>query len=75
VRIRHFGFLGNRFRAARVELCRQLLAHAPVPPAPAHVPGPVTTIWHCPHCGAVMILVERFASEVSVPRCSYFDSS
>ena len=33
VRIRHFGFLGNRFRAARVKLCRQLLAKAPLPPA------------------------------------------
>ena len=26
VRIRHFGFLANRFRAARLKLCRQLLA-------------------------------------------------
>ena len=25
VRIRHFGFLANRFRAARLSLCRQLL--------------------------------------------------
>ena len=35
VRIRHFGFLANRFRAARVKLCRQLLANAPLPPAAA----------------------------------------
>ena len=27
VRIRHFGFLGNRFRAARVILCLQLLVN------------------------------------------------
>jgi hypothetical protein len=75
VRIRHFGFLGNRFRAARVRLCQQLLANAPSPPTSAHIPGPDTALWHCPHCGAVMIIVERFASEASVPRCSYFDSS
>ena len=27
VRIRHFGFLANRFRAPRVSLCRQLLTN------------------------------------------------
>ena len=75
VRIRHFGFLANRFRAARVKLCRQLLANSPLPTAPTHVPGADAAIWHCPHCGAVMIIVERFASEESLSRCSYFDSS
>jgi hypothetical protein len=75
VRIRHFGFLGNRFRAARVQLGRQLLANAPSQTATAQVPQTDAAIWHCPHCGAVMIIVERFASGVPVPRCSYFDSS
>jgi Putative transposase len=37
VRIRHFGFLGNRFRASRVKLCRQLLANPPLTPAPGQV--------------------------------------
>jgi hypothetical protein len=31
-RIRHFGFLGNRYRQAKLALCRQLLAMAPSPP-------------------------------------------
>ncbi|HEY1209481.1 MAG TPA: IS91 family transposase, partial [Terracidiphilus sp.] len=53
VRIRHFGFLANRFRAARVKLCRQLLANSPLPTAPTHVPGADAAIWHCPHCGTV----------------------
>ena len=75
VRIRHFGFLGNRFRAARVKLCRQLLANAPLPPAAAQVPRADAAIWHCPHCGAVMIVIQRFASEESLSGCRYFDSS
>jgi hypothetical protein len=29
-RIRHFGFLGNRYRQAKLDLCRQLLAMQPV---------------------------------------------
>jgi len=75
VRIRHFGFLANRFRAARVKLCRQLLANSPLPTAPTHVPGADAAIWHCPHCGTVMIVIQRFTSEKSLSRCSYFDSS
>jgi predicted RNA-binding Zn-ribbon protein involved in translation (DUF1610 family) len=75
VRIRHFGFLGNRFRAARVMLCRQLLAQAPSPPTTAQVPHTDSAIWHCPHCGTVMIVIQRFTSEESLSRCSYFDSS
>jgi Putative transposase/Transposase zinc-binding domain len=75
VRIRHFGFLGNRFRAARVKLCRQLLTNAPAQPSTAQVPHPEAAIWHCPHCGAVMVIVQRFACEASLSRCSYFDSS
>jgi len=75
VRIRHFGFLANRFRAARVKLCRQLLGQAPLPPTPAQVPQTDAAIWHCPHCGAVMIIIQRFASQESLSRRSYFDSS
>jgi hypothetical protein len=75
VRIRHFGFLANRFRAARVKLCRQLLANAPLPPAATQVPHTDAALWHCPHCGTVMIVLQRFASEASLSGCSYFDSS
>ncbi len=75
VRIRHFGFLGNRFRAARVKFCRQLLASAPVPSAASHVPVADAAIRHCPHCGTVMIIIQRFTSEQSLSRFSYFDTS
>jgi hypothetical protein len=75
VRIRHFGFLANRFRAARVKLCRQLLATDPLPPVSGQVPSADAAIWHCPHCGTVMIVIQRFASGESPSGCSYFDSS
>ena len=74
VRIRHFGFLSNRFRANRLVLCRELLAMIPTV-----LPGPATSAenrptWHCPQCGAAMVIARRFtAAELS--RCSYFDSS
>jgi predicted RNA-binding Zn-ribbon protein involved in translation (DUF1610 family)/predicted Zn-ribbon and HTH transcriptional regulator len=75
VRIRHFGFLGNRFRAARLPLARQLLADRHLPSAPSQIPATDAATWHCPRCGAVMIITERFARELSAARCSYFDSS
>ena len=75
VRIRHFGFLGNRFRAVRVQLCRQLVANVPTQASTAQAPHTDAAIWHCPQCGAVMIFVRRFTSEEALFRCSYFDSS
>jgi hypothetical protein len=76
VRIRHFGFLANRFRVPRVSLCRQLLT----PPSCTHaVPDtpPVAcedSFWHCPNCGATMILLGRFTS-AELSTCTSFDSS
>jgi hypothetical protein len=77
VRIRHFGFLTNRFRATRLALGRQLLASS------ASADQEITThgvqsqsssLWHCPRCDAAMIVIQRFtASELSA--CTYFDSS
>jgi hypothetical protein len=75
VRIRHFGFLANRFRACRLALCRQLLANDPLPPASGQVPSADAAIWHCPHCGAVMVVIQIFTAEHLPSRCSYFDSS
>ena len=73
VRIRHFGFLANRFRAERLALCQQLLAGDP-PPASPQGSSETSSTWHCPHCGAAMMVVHRVtAAELS--RCTYFDSS
>lgn len=74
VRIRHFGFLVNRFRASQLALGRQLLAMSPpASPAPQSADESPST-WHCPHCGAAMVVAQRLtAAELSL--CTYFDSS
>ena len=75
VRIRHFGFLANRSRACRLKLCRQLLANHPLPTTSSPVLSADASIWHCPHCGTVMVVIERCSAEEGSSRCSYFDSS
>jgi hypothetical protein len=76
VRIRHFGFLANRFRASRLAFARQLLAsrNSTEPEVRAHDVPESSSLWHCPRCGASMIVIQRFtAAELSA--CTYFDSS
>src|SRR5438132_11004206 len=77
VRIRHFGFLANRFRASRLALSRQLLSSNSTPPAEGVIcatSSQTSSLWHCPRCGAAMIVIQRFtAAELST--CCYFDSS
>jgi predicted Zn-ribbon and HTH transcriptional regulator len=75
VRIRHFGFLANRFRLSRLKLCRQLLARECLQTTPAPVPNADIAVWHCPHCGSVMVVVQTFTAEQLPSRCGYFDSS
>jgi len=71
VRIRHFGFLANRFRTRLLSLARLLLAS--VPNQEQEPEGGASSTWHCPRCGTPMIVVERF-SAVEL-RCAFFDSS
>jgi len=76
VRIRHFGFLANRFRASRLALGRQLLAYSGSTEHEviAHDVPESSSLRHCPQCGASMIVIQRFtAAELSA--CTYFDSS
>jgi len=75
VRIRHFGFLANRFRVPRRKLCRQLLANDPLPPASSPGLSADASLWHCPPCGTVMVVFQRFRAEELYSRCSYCDSS
>jgi hypothetical protein len=77
VRIRHFGFLANRFRVSRLALCRQLLAgDSSMPQAirSGKVHPESTSLWHCPRCGATMLVVQRFTT-AELSTCMYFDSS
>jgi hypothetical protein len=57
VRIRHFGSLATTCRTARLTVARTLLAQpapaAPTRETPAQRPA---ARWHCPRCGAPMIL-------------------
>jgi hypothetical protein len=76
VRIRHFGYLANRFRVSRLALGRQLLlcGRAQKQTHPQEVHSGSSSLWHCPRCGASMIVIQRFtAAEMST--CIYFDSS
>jgi hypothetical protein len=77
VRIRHFGFLANRFRASRLALSRQLLASSSATDERTRtcdVDSENACLWHCPRCGASMIVIQRFIAE-ELSACTYFDSS
>ena len=77
VRIRHFGFLANRFRASRLALCRQLLASSTSASPENTTPNisyDSTSLWHCPRCGAAMIVIQRLTA-LELSQCLYFDSS
>jgi hypothetical protein len=75
VRIRHFGFLANCFRARRLSLCRQLLTYPScTPAAPDASQASEAAVWHCPHCGAMMVVLQRFTAE-DLSKCVSFDSS
>ena len=76
VRIRHFGFMANYQRSTSFELCRRLLAMAPL--APTIEPHSTTSTWLCPTCRTPLILVERLtAAQIAwrfVSKC-YLDTS
>ena len=61
VRIRSYGVLANRRRAADLACCRRALqARRGQPPAPAsREPSPLPAAWPCPRCGGAMIVLER----------------
>jgi hypothetical protein len=77
VRIRHFGFLANRARASRLALGRQLLASSDSTERVVRtqqVRSESSSLWHCPRCGASMIVIQRFTA-AELLACIYFDSS
>jgi predicted RNA-binding Zn-ribbon protein involved in translation (DUF1610 family) len=64
VRIRNFGFLANRNRAALLPLCLQLLGGAEQSTLSAAQPPTEEThsLWNCPVCGGTMRVVERLSA-------------
>ena len=70
VRIRHFGFLANRFRTQALALCQRLL----MSPPPATNELSQHTV-NCPRCGARMELRQAFTAAELLRRCPVLDSS
>ena len=69
VRIRHFGFLANRRRAATLPLCFQLLGSPQETKAeqPTSSTGDSLRLYRCPKCGGPMKVIERFtATEIQL---------
>jgi hypothetical protein len=72
VRIRHFGFLAHRRRAALLPLCFQFLGRpGNSPPNPgmpqedeegSSIALPSNFSWPCPQCGGPMIILERLTA-------------
>jgi len=65
IRIRFFGFLARRRRAALWPLCQELLeanpgSGSPTPPTPE---APTPAIWICPRCGGPMVAIERLTPQ------------
>lgn len=64
VRIRFSGFLANRNRKQLLPLCRQLLVARPDPtsPRPGVTDAKPCPSWRCPHCGGIMVVIERLTA-------------
>jgi hypothetical protein len=64
VRIRNFGFLANRNRAALLPLCFRLISSAEERAPSAASPSTEEThlLWNCPVCGGTMHVVERLSA-------------
>jgi len=81
-RIRHYGFLANRQREAKLALCRRLLAAEP-PPAPVRLDYRERMrqltgrdLERCARCGGTMIAIGRFsACQLAAHEPMWCDSS
>jgi hypothetical protein len=64
VRIRHFGFLASRRRAALLPLCFQFLSAVWPPQTESETSSAKesTPLWLCPECGGPMVVIERLTA-------------
>ncbi len=77
-RIRHYGFLANGHRAAKLALCRRLLGAAPAAPVveqPGTDPTPPPVPRPCLHCGGLVVLLGIISRPASRRPPSREDSS
>jgi putative transposase/transposase-like zinc-binding protein len=65
VRIRFFGFMANRRRAALLPLCKNLVGAKPPqePLSSETTPADRRSTWSCPMCGAPMVVIERLTAQ------------
>jgi hypothetical protein len=77
VRIRHFGFLANRRRAALLPCCFQLLAPATQSSLAVSdlLLNSSSSLWTCPWCGGPMILLERLTAAQTLLRSPPFPTA
>ena len=75
-RIRHYGFLANGHRAAKLALCRKLLdAKPPMPEAePASEPATSRPLHRCRCCGGTTLVLERLPRQ-RPPREPFWNDS
>jgi len=59
-RIRHYGLLASATHKANIAGARELLAVAPIMPAPEEPPSAPASLPPCPCCGGRMIIIEIF---------------
>lgn len=76
-RIRHYGFLANGHRTARLELCRQLIdTPSPAPEtAPADDAAATLSFDRCSCCGGAMSLLQRLPRRTPPRPSFWYDSS
>jgi hypothetical protein len=73
VKIRHFGFLGNRQRKLRVAQARALLKQAPLPTPVAALTSEPDRV--CPHCGSTRLLLIEVVPRIAAMPPRAVDSS
>ena len=64
----------SRQSVSRVATSRTLPAVPQRSAISRHAPSETPSLWHCPHCGAAMIVIHRLTA-VEFSRCAYFDTS
>jgi len=64
VRIRFFGYMANRRRAALLPVCRKLIGMNPISESTSTPVQPDDNpLWLCPHCGGPMKVIQRLTAE------------